>query len=257
MIGKSLTKRQELFIEFSSLVFLFLIYAYLSYNQHIVNPKDTTIPNLYQFLDVWNLNTPWFSTLWITIKRHLIAVSISCLISIVFGILMGCFPVVDAFLKHPVTIFGALPATAMSAIYFVILHKEEKFYYWTIAIGIVPALLLAIRNSVVKDISEYLIHKTFTLGGSRAEVIYEVIFRKILPRIINNIRPQIGLAMVLLIPAEVYAADWGVGAAFRKEFKSQRMAIVYTYTAILGLYGFLFDQLLIKLRRKLCPWFGD
>ena len=101
------------------------------------------------------------------------------------------------------------------------------------------------------------IDKAYTLGASEFEVIIEVIWRQILPRVIDNIRLHIGPAMVFLIAAEMLFAAEGFGYTIRQQSRLVNMNVVYIYLAILGLSGLLLDYLLVLLRRWLCPWFGD
>ena len=109
-----------------------------------------------------------------------------------------------------------------------------------------------------KDVSEHAIFKAYTLGASHAETIWNVVFRQILPRIIENIRLQIGPAMVFLVAAEwAVSGDAGFGYRLKMESRMQNMNVVYSYLIILGTSGLLIDWGLSSLRRKLCPWFGE
>ncbi len=87
------------------------------------------------------------------------------------------------------------------------------------------------------------------------EIIFEIIWPQIMPRILENIRLQIGPAMVFLIAAEVLFADVGFGYRIRMESRLLRMNTVYWYLALLGGFGLLLDWLMLKLRQYLAPWF--
>ena len=63
--------------------------------------------------------------------------------------------------------------------------------------------------------------------------------------------------MVFLIAAEYMLADEGFGYRLRMQSRLVNMNIVYLYLALLGVAGFAFDWILTRLRRWLCPWFGD
>jgi len=109
---------------------------------------------------------------------------------------------------------------------------------------------------VKKDVSSDLIDKAYTLGASEIEVIKEVIWPQILPRVIENIRLHLGPAMVFLIAAELLFASEGFGYTIRLQTRLMNMNVVFIYLAILGLTGLLCDWSLTRLRRWLCPWFG-
>ena len=63
--------------------------------------------------------------------------------------------------------------------------------------------------------------------------------------------------MVFLIAAEMLFASEGFGYTIRQQSRLVNMNVVYIYLAILGLSGLLFDWILVRLRRWLCPWFGE
>jgi NitT/TauT family transport system permease protein len=123
--------------------------------------------------------------------------------------------------------------------------------------GMLPSLAQAISASVRKDVPEELIFKAYTLGASHLELIWDVIFRQVFPRILEAMRLQIGPAMVLLVAAEWMVAGEGIGYRLRLFYQRTDMTVVFVYVFILGLAGLAIDYGLTWLRRKLCPWFGD
>ena len=84
-----------------------------------------------------------------------------------------------------------------------------------------------------------------------------MIYKQILPRIIDAVRLQIGPAMVLLVAAEWMVAGEGFGYRLRLFYQRTDMTVVYLYLILLGVAGLSADYALTWLRRKLCPWFGE
>ena len=145
----------------------------------------------------------------------------------------------------------------MLAVYFVLFGIQLKFFVAAVALGNLPTLAQAIFQAAKNDVTDHAIFKAYTLGASHLEVIWNVVVRQILPRIIETIRLQVGPAMVFLIAAELYLADVGFGYRLRMQSRIMHLNVVYIYLFILGTSGFLFDAVLTTLRKKLCPWFGD
>jgi NitT/TauT family transport system permease protein len=63
--------------------------------------------------------------------------------------------------------------------------------------------------------------------------------------------------MVFLIAAEWSASDIGFGYRLRMQSRLLNMNVVYSYLIMLGIFGWLADYGLVRLRRWLCPWFGE
>lgn len=177
--------------------------------------------------------------------------------SMTIGILMGAYTPVEAFFVPPLSFLAKIPPTAMLAVFFVVVGTTLKMYVTIIAFGMLPTLAQTVYQSVRKDIPESLIFKAYTLGASHAELIWNVIFKQTLPRLIDAARLQIGPAMVLLIAAEWMVAGEGFGYRLRIFYQRTDMTVVYVYLVILGLGGLLADYALIWLRRTICPWFGE
>jgi ABC-type nitrate/sulfonate/bicarbonate transport system permease component len=254
-------------------------YAWLSHRQHVINPKDTTIPNASQLAAGWKkllprdefpknvfqrqqrkdyLESSWlFSDVLATYGRLLAGLFVGIGMSVVVGVVMGCFTKAEAFFLPPLSFFAKIPPTAMLAVYFVIFGTEVKLFVAMIALGIFPTLAQGIFQAAKKDVTDHAVYKAYTLGASRMEVIWNVVCQQILPRIIENIRLQIGPAMVFLIAAEWLVADVGFGYRLRIQSRLLHMDVVYIYLIFLGVSGFLCDWLLSLARRRLSPWFGE
>lgn len=181
---------------------------------------------------------------------------VGVLLSVVLGVLMGAYPSIEAFFLPPLSFLAKIPPTAMLAVFFLI-GTSMKMYVTMLAFGILPTLAQTVYQAAKKDVPESLVFKALTLGASSAELIWNVIYKQILPRVIDAVRLQIGPAMVLLVAAEWMVAGEGIGYRLRLFFQRTDMTVVYVYLILLGVVGLAADYLLIALRRWICPWFGE
>lgn len=189
--------------------------------------------------------------------RLAVALVLGVFVSVVLGLLMGCFDPVDAFFMPPFSFLSKVPATAVLPIFFVIIQINFSMYVAIIVFGMLPSLAQAVSASVRKDVPEELVFKAYTLGASQLELIWNVILRQILPRVLDAVRLQIGPALVLLVAAEWMVAGEGIGYRLRLFYQRTDMTVVFVYVVLLGLIGLAVDYGLIWLRRRMCPWFGD
>ncbi len=244
-------------------------YALLSLRQTRINPDQNVFPGLSAFGEGFaqitqtrggesNPKPSWLSVdLRATYWRLLLGLTTGVAFSVFVGILMGAYSAAEAIFNPVITFFAKIPPTAMLAVYMVVFGTHLQMYVAMIAFGIFFTMAQAVFQAVKKDVASDHIDKAYTLGGSEAEVIVEVIWPQVLPRILENLRLQLGPAMVFLIAAEWSFASEGFGYTIRQQSKLQNMHVVYIYLAILGFSGLFFDWLLLQLRRRLCPWFGE
>jgi NitT/TauT family transport system permease protein len=156
----------------------------------------------------------------------------------------------------PLSLLAKVPPTAALAVFFVMVGTNTEMFVAMIAFGILPTLAQSVYLAV-KSVPEELLYKARTLGASRGELVWNVVFRYTLPSIIDSIRLQIGPAMVYLIAAEMVVGDVGFGYRIRLQSRLLNMSVVYPYLALLAAFGFGMDYGLRRLQRWSCPWHGD
>jgi len=239
-------------------------YTALSYLQHVRNPEDTTMPTWSQMADgMMKVTTPdrggnrWIVVdAWATAYRLVAGLAVGIFFAVVLGVLMGCFATIEAIFIPPLSLLAKIPPTAALAVFFVMVGTNTEMYVTMIAFGVLPVLAQAVYLAV-KEVPEELIHKGYTLGASHAEIIWNVILRFIFPKILDNVRLQIGPAMVYLIAAEMMVGHEGFGYRVRLQSKLLNMNVVYPYLAVLATVGYAVDHGLRFLQTRVCPWYGE
>lgn len=266
MIRQPISTRWRVILGTLSILLLILGYAYLSHRQHVKNPEDTTIPTFSQLKEgIVKIVKPHKRSgeVWLledakaTLGRLFLGLLCGVLAAIILGLLMGCFTPVEAFFSPPLSILAKLPPTAMLAVFFVMAGTDTEMYVAMIAFGVLPTLAQNIYLAAKDDVPTELIYKSYTLGASHFEVVWNVIYKHIMPKMIDSIRLQIGPAMVFLIAAEMVVGDIGFGYRIRLQSRLLNMNVVFPYLAILAILGYIMDYGLRSLLKKLCPWYSE
>ena len=266
MIRQPISRRWRIGLNVASVALLIAGYSYLSHRQLRENPDDRSMPSWSHLwhdgvvkVFTWDEHS---ETVWVWedakasfFSRLLSGLVVGVLLSVVLGILMGCFAPAEAFFLPPLAYLAKIPPTAMLAVFFVMVGTDYEMYVTMIAFGMVPTLSQAIYHVVKEDVPEELLFKAYTLGASQMECIWNVIYKHILPKLLEGIRLQIGPAMVYLIAAEMLIADVGFGYHIRLQARLLDMSVVYVYLLTLGAVGLFVDYSMAWLRRRLCPWF--
>ena len=191
-----------------------------------------------------------------TFTRLFVGMLVGAAVSVGVGLLMGCYPTIEAFFLPALSFLAKIPPTAAITVFFVILATGFEMYVGMIAFGMIPTLAQAIYHSAKEDVPEELIFKSYTLGATQAKCIWDVIFKHVLPKILEFVRLQVGPSMVYLIAAEYVVGHVGFGYRIRLQMRLLNMSLVFVYLAFLGTAGFLIDCAFIRFQRWLCPWYG-
>ncbi|MBN2135835.1 MAG: ABC transporter permease subunit [Acidobacteria bacterium] len=265
MVGKPLKPWQSMLVMWLSVIIILAGYTFLSNRQHEINANDKTIPTWSQLKEGiqkiveknersgerWLVEDAKASA-----ERLFLGLFYGFFGALFLGLFMGCFPLLDSGLSWPLSILSKLPPTAALALFFVVLGVGTNMYVGVIVVGILPISTLTIRLAT-RDIPKELINKALTLGASKGEMVFSVIFRHILPKVIDTLRLQIGPALVFLIAAEYACAHVGFGYRLRLQARLVNMDVVYPYLVILILFGFTFDFLLVILQKLTCRWYVE
>ncbi len=261
MIRKPISQRASIIYMLATFAIALAFYSWMSHRQKVFNPNDTTLPDLFQFIEgVKFITTPTPSgdiLLWEDLKatyyRHFLGVTLGVILSLFVGILMGCWASIESAFRIPIAFLAKIPPTAMIAVYFILFGTDLEMFVAMIAFGIFPGLAQSVYLSA-KEVPDHAVFKAYTLGASNTELIWNVIFPQILPKFIEAIRMATGPAMVFLIAAEWMVSDIGVGYRLRIQSRLLNMNIVYAYLLILCLTTYIIDWSLRLAKSKLCPW---
>jgi NitT/TauT family transport system permease protein len=262
MIRQAINPRIKLILGILSIVVLLSAYSFMSYKMHLQNPDDTTIPGWTQLYDGFQKSlevNKRSGERWLvvdteaTMSRLLQGLLLGIIVSIFLGLLMGCYTTMEAIFVPPLSLLAKIPPTAALAVFFVLVGTGHEMYVAMIAFGILPTLSQSVYLAV-KEVPDELLFKAYTLGASQMEIIFNIIFPTILPKIIDSIRLQVGPAMVYLIAAEMVCGDVGYGYRIRLQSRLLNMNVVYPYLAVLAMIGYFMDASLNGIRRFFCPW---
>ncbi|WP_173634645.1 ABC transporter permease [Paramixta manurensis] len=186
----------------------------------------------------------------ISCERILLAFLLSVIMAVPLGLLMSCYPVINAALEPVNDFIRYLPTPALvpiSIIWFGIGEETKVFLLW---LGTFFQLILLVVEDANRVPNEF-IEMAKTLGAKPRQIIVDIIWKKMLPSLFNNLRVMLGWCWTYLILAEIVASDSGLGYviwnARRYMQTDQMMAGVF----IIGVIGMFSDQLMRALHRRI------
>lgn len=178
------------------------------------------------------------------------------IVAVPIGIAMGAFASVRSLLEPIIGIVRYMPAPAFIPLLIIYLGLGEEPKIMLIFIGTVFFNTLMIMDAV-KFVPKELIETTYTLGGTRPQVLFRVITPYVIPNIIDAFRINMAASWNLVIVAELVAADGGLGKRIQIAQKFFQTDDIFACLIILGLIGFVLDLSLQALLRFTCKWAVD
>ncbi|HUZ72809.1 MAG TPA: ABC transporter permease [Stellaceae bacterium] len=175
---------------------------------------------------------------------------------VVVGGLMGWFrwaddvldPLVE--LVRPVSPLAILP---LAILWLGIGQASKIFVIWYACIF--PVLLNT--YAAVRSVPKSTIEAAWTLGASPDEVLRRVVFFHCLPPIFTGARISFAVGMIVIIAAEMVAADRGLGYMILTAQQDFQTADLYAGIVTIAAIGFVGDRFIRWLRTRICPWYVE
>lgn len=248
-----------------ALPFLLIVVVYLVASDMRLadNPNDKLLPSFASIKDAIaqaalepNRRTGEIQ-LWVdtaaSLERLLLAVAISALLGLTFGIATGVIPYLNAGLSPLIAVLSMIPPLAILPILFIVFGLGELSKVVLIALGIAPFIMRELHLRIADIPGEQLV-KAQTLGASSWHVIVRIVLPQVLPRLVNAVRLSLGPAWLFLIAAEAIAAESGLGYRIFLLRRYLAMDTILPYVLWITLLAFVADWLLRVLSRRLFPW---
>ncbi|MBS0562770.1 MAG: ABC transporter permease [Proteobacteria bacterium] len=239
---------------------LFLLFWWLSTGRNpnglIPSPGDVG-------LALWDLafggiNDDAFSA---TLMTHLLAsVSrvygaflLAAAVALPLGMLIGRLALVRDLLDPMLQLLRPIPVTAWLPLSMILFGLGARSAFFLVALGAFYPILV---NTIfaVRSVEPRLFEAAQMLGVSPARLFPLVVLPGSLPGIFTGLRLGLGFAWVVIVVGEMTGVPTGLGAMIMDARQLSRTEIVVAGMAVIGLAGFLSDQAVQALGRRLLRW---
>jgi NitT/TauT family transport system permease protein len=252
-IRTSLDHRWRILLGAVGVVSIFGLWTLAAYQLHTGSALvPTPVDTWWALAKMWS-NGTLQKDLVASLQRVAIGYSISIVIGVVLGIGIGSFASFEAFLEPQIGFLRYIPATALTPLFLLWLGIDESPKIWLIVAGTVFYNILMVAD-VARNVPRELLNASYTLGAGRRTVLRKVILPHSFPGIIDVARINLAAAWLMLVVAELLAAQRGLAFEI---IRAQRFRAVDTMFALLiafGVIGLVSDLALRWLRRRAAPW---
>lgn len=172
---------------------------------------------------------------------------------VVLGLLMGWSKEIRTVLDPIISVMYSIPKIAIFPLFLLIFGIGELSKIVLIAIG---CFFLITINSIagVRNINKIYFEVAENYGAGRMRTFTRIILPASLPMVFSGIRLALGGSLLMVVAAELLAANEGIGAMIWYAWETLETEKIYVGILICGLLGFLFTAVLKKIERVLIPW---
>lgn len=200
------------------------------------------------FLDVFSAAVPMvlsgelFNHTVISLSRVAVGFTLGSVLAVILGVLMGRLRILNELLDPFVELLRFLSPTAMIPIAIIWLGIGEGSKYFLIFWG---SFFIVLVNTVAGVLRLPIARQRAAqcLGASRLQIFVKVVIPSAIPFIFTGMRVAMAIAFMSIIPAEMLAADSGLGYLLQTSgllLQTDRIFVALTTISVLG---FLSDRL--------------
>lgn len=189
----------------------------------------------------------------ISIQRVLLGFIAGSIPGILLGMSMGLSPLVRSVVEPMIQATYPIPKLAIMPFILLVFGIGETSKVFTIAIGVFYLVVINTMAGVLNIEKIYLdVAKNF--GAGRKDFYLTVAFPGALPLIFAGLKLGMGMALILIVAAELSAAKAGVGWMIWRAYDMFDIEQMFVALIVLSILGYIFSLLLDVIERLVLPW---
>jgi taurine transport system permease protein len=190
-----------------------------------------------------------------SVQRISIAFILAAIFAIPIGMAMATNRIFRGFFDPPIEFYRPLPPLGYLPLTIIWFGIGETQKLVLLFLAMFAPMVLNTRAGV-RSVAIEQIHAAYSLGASRAQVLWHVILKGAMPEILTGMRIGIGFGWTTLVAAELVATESGLGAMIMSASEFLVTSVVIMGIIVIGIIAYAFDLLMRWIERKVVPWKG-
>jgi NitT/TauT family transport system permease protein len=174
-------------------------------------------------------------------------------IALPLGMLIGRVTLVRQLVDPTIQILRPIPVTAWLPLAMIIFGLGPRSAVFLVFLGAFYPILV---NTIfgVRSVEPRLFEAASMLGCTGSAQFFRVVLPAALPSIFTGMRLGLGFAWVVIVVGEMTGVQTGLGAIIMEARQLSRTEIVISGMIVIGIFGFLSDQLVMLIGRRMLAW---
>ena len=239
-----------------TLIFLWWLITNMGWIRPLFLPTPQSV--LAKFVEIWTEEFGGATLLThskASLFRVFSAFFLACVTAIPVGIAMGVNRIFRGIFDPPIEFYRPIPPLGYLPLTIIWLGIEDTQKITLIYLAVFAPMALNARAGV-RSVTIEQIQMAYSLGATRAQVIWHVILKGAMPEILTGMRIGIGFGWTTLVAAEMVAAEAGIGHMVLSAAEFLVTDVVIMGIIVIGAIAYMFDLLMRFIERKVVPWKG-
>ncbi len=255
-IRGTLSPRVDLLLGLAGIATLLIIWCVLTYGGYIQPIFLPSPSRIWEGLADFHERGWLTAAIWRSFLRVTESLLLVILVGVPIGLLMGAFPVIDAFLRKLINGAKSVPTTGIVGLIVLWFSIEERAKIVFLFIGAIFYMIILVKNAVL-SVSEDYIRVAVDMGASRSQIVTRILVPGALPQIWDAIAVCNGIMWTYIVLAEFINSNeeqLGLGYLLSIGSRTQESGKVFGTLILIGLISTVTDWVLQAVRKRFWNW---
>ncbi|MCP3874070.1 MAG: ABC transporter permease [Desulfobacteraceae bacterium] len=194
------------------------------------------------------------SKFWISVfaslGRILIGISLAALVGVPLGILIGFYPRLRGLSYSSIQFVRMISPLSWMPIALLLFASFETAVYFLIVMATICPIILNTTIGVL-NINPQWIKMALNQGATNVQLIRTIVIPASVPNIMTSLRLALGIAWIVLVPAEFIGVSSGLGYLINDARDTMEYDKLMAMVIAIGILGFTLDRIIQRLQHNL------
>ncbi|ODU07058.1 MAG: taurine ABC transporter permease [Pseudonocardia sp. SCN 72-86] len=193
------------------------------------------------------------SNTWISVQRVLIGFVIGAVPGLLLGLAMGLYRYLRLIVEPLVAATYPVPKSAIFPLFLLLFGLGEASKVAVVAVGVFFPIVINTAAGVLAIAPVYRdVGRNFRASGF--QTFRTVALPGALPLIMTGVKLAIGMALMLIVAAEMLGGDSGLGYLIWNSWQTFSVETMYIALIVISVLGVVFNLIVNEVERLLVPW---
>lgn len=189
-----------------------------------------------------------------SLRRILVGILLASIMGFPIGILVGFFPKLRGLSYSPIQFVRMISPLSWMPIALLLFASFESAVYFLIVMATICPIILNTTIGVL-NINPQWIKMALNQGADNMQIIRTIIVPASVPNMLTSLRLALGVAWIVLVPAEFLGVSSGLGYLINDARDTMEYDKLMAIIIAIGVLGFILDRFFQKLQQsQVWPW---
>ncbi|MBF0451233.1 MAG: ABC transporter permease [Candidatus Magnetomorum sp.] len=222
----------------------YMIFTQPGYEQFSGFLPIPTFKALYQLL----FDISFWQSVWASLRRIILGISLAAVLGIPMGILVGFYTTMRMISYPPIQFLRMISPISWMPIALLVFQSFESAIVFLLVMATIWPIIINTTLGVTRVNPRWIL-MAINQGAKNYQLIFKIIIPSTLPYMLASLRMALGVAWIVLVPAEFLGISSGLGYIINDARDTMSYDRLMAIVIAIGIIGTILDALIESIQR--------